>query len=369
MAALWEHVRQSDLILFCSMLVLSGMGFAALYSMGLGISADSFWLLKHQGIAFGIGIIALFGLSSIHYHQLRSYSIAVYIITIIILIAVLFFGTTIRGTKGWLVIGAFTLQPVELAKLGLIMILARYFSSFTRQVGQLRHILVSGGIAALPISAVLLQPDLGSAAILFIIWIGMILMSGIPRRYTVSMCILVGLIAVAGWFFVLKDYQRQRIITFLSPTHDVQGKSYNIRQAQIAIGSGEWFGRGLGFGSQSHLRFLPESQTDFIFSVIAEELGFVGVSVLLFFWFLLLSRLIRLMRRLRDDFGVYCILGVSLLLFSHMTINIGGNLGLIPLTGIVLPFLSYGGSALVVDLIALGLAESIHIHTGQNSSS
>ncbi len=362
-AALWSTVRQSDLILFFSMLVLAGLGFAALYSIGLGFGADSFFFLKHQSIAFGIGFCALLIISSIHYHHLKTYSIAFYIITILILIAVLFLGSTIRGTKGWFSIAGFTLQPVELAKLGLIMILARYFSSFTRQVGQLKHIIVSGALAALPIAAVLAQPDLGSAAILFAIWLGMMLMSGVPRRYTIAMCIMIILIAALGWITVLKGYQRERIITFLYPTHDVQGKSYNIRQAQIAIGSGELFGRGLGFGSQSHLRFLPESQTDFIFSVIAEELGFIGVSFLLFFWLLLLRRLMRLMRKVRDDFGAYCVLGVTLLLFSHMAINIGGNLGLIPLTGIVLPFLSYGGSALVVDLIAIGLVESIHIHS------
>ncbi|MEK7648857.1 MAG: rod shape-determining protein RodA [Patescibacteria group bacterium] len=363
LAVLWGFFRQSDLILFCSMAVLMGLGFAVLYSMGLGISGDNFFYLKHQTLAFGIGMVALLVLSTVHYQQLRTYSLAFYIATLLILIAVLFLGSTIRGTKGWLAIGGFTLQPVELAKLGLIIMLARYFSSFTRQVGQLKHIVISGSLALLPIGAVLLQPDLGSAAILFIIWLGMILMSGVPRRYTIAMCIMIALIAVLGWMFVLKDYQRQRVLTFLSPTHDVQGKSYNIRQAQIAIGSGELFGRGLGFGSQSHLRFLPESQTDFIFSVIAEELGFIGVGLLLFFWFVLLSRLVRLMRIVRDDFGVYCVLGVTLLLFSHMAINIGGNLGLIPLTGIVLPFLSYGGSALVIDLIGIGLVESIHIHS------
>ncbi len=277
--------------------------------------------------------------------------------------AVLVLGFTVRGTRGWFAFGGFTFQPVELAKLGLIMALAWYFSSYTRQVGQLKHILLSGILALIPIGAVLLQPDLGSAAILFVIWFGMLLMSGIPRRYTIAMALGLCIIAVSAWLFVLKDYQRQRIITFLSPTHDVQGKSYNVRQAQIAIGSGEWFGRGLGYGSQSHLRFLPESQTDFIFSVLAEELGFLGLSLFFLFWYLLLSRMIRIMKLARDDFALYCVLGVTLMFFSHMIINIGGNLGVVPLTGIVLPFVSYGGSALLIDLLALGLVQSIHIHS------
>lgn len=356
-------LRQSDLILTCAVLMLCGMGFAALYSIGLGKEGGDFSYLSHQAITFGIGACAALVLSVVQYRIFRSYSIAVYILSLVFLAAVLFLGSTIRGTRGWFAFAGFTFQPVELAKIGLILMLAWYFSSYTRQVGQLRHILISGILALLPISAVLMQPDLGSAAILFSIWFGMVLMSGIPRRYTVSIAILLCVIAAVGWLVVLKDYQRQRVISFLAPTHDVRGKSYNVRQAQIAIGAGEWFGRGLGYGSQSHLRFLPESQTDFIFSVLAEELGFLGVGLLFFFWYLLLSRLIRLMKRARDDFALYCVLGIALMLFTHMVINIGGNLGVVPLTGIVLPFISYGGSALLIDLIAIGIVESIYIHS------
>lgn len=356
-------VSQSDFVLLCAVLVLCGMGFAALYSIGLGKENGNFTFLYHQAITFGIGAVLLMCISCMHYKTFRGYSILFYVASIMLLVAVLAIGAHIRGMRGWFVFGSLTFQPVELAKLGLILILARYFSAYTRQVGRLRHIITSCLLAVIPIAAVLAQPDLGSAVILFILWFGMILMSGIPRRYTVAMVLMLVIIASAAWFFALKDYQRQRIITFLSPAHDVQGKSYNVHQAQIAIGSGGLLGRGIGYGSQSQLRFLPESQTDFIFSVLAEELGFVGIGFLFFFWFLLLGRFTRLMRRTRDDFAMYCVLGVTLMFFSHMAINIGGNLGLIPLTGIVLPFISYGGSALLIDLVAVGIVESIYIHS------
>lgn len=358
-----KFIRQSDLLLFCTVIVLCGMGFAALYSIGLGKEANDFSLLTHQAVTFGVGMVCISVVSIFQYRMLRNFSPVVYGCALVLLCAVLVVGSTLRGTRGWFAWGSVTFQPVELAKIGLIMMLAWYFSSYTRQVGRLKHIIVSGSIALAPIAAVLLQPDLGSAAILFAIWFGMVLMSGIPRRYILSITIGLCVVAVMSWVFVIKDYQRARVISFLAPTHDTQGKSYNVRQAQIAIGSGEWFGRGLGYGSQSHLRFLPESQTDFIFSVLAEELGFFGIALLFFFWYLLFCRLIRIMRLASDDFALYCVLGVTLMLFSHMFINIGGNLGIVPLTGIVLPFVSYGGSALLIDLIAIGLVESIHIHS------
>ena len=338
------------------------MGFAALYSIGLGKEGGDFSYVAHQAAAFGIGIAVMLGISVVQYRLFRNYSLVLYGISIALLFAVLFFGSAVRGTRGWFIIGSYSFQPVELAKIGLIVALAWYFSSYTRQVGRLRHIIVSAFLAGISIAAVLLQPDVGSAAILFIIWFGMILMSGIPRRYTIAIVLILCSLCALSWMLVLKEYQRQRIISFLAPAHDIRGTSYNIRQAQIAIGSGTWLGRGLGYGSQSQLRFLPESQTDFIFSVLAEELGFFGIALLFFFWHLLFSRLIRIMKRARDDFSLYCVLGITIMLFSHMAINIGGNLGVIPLTGIVLPFMSYGGSAILISLLAIGLAESIHIH-------
>lgn len=358
-----DWIRGLDVLLLVSTLLLCVMGFAALYSIGLGKEdATDFSLLMRQLIAFAIGCSIIIVLSLIHYIRLRSGSIFIYACSLVALLIVLFAGQEIRGTRGWFEFGLFSFQPVEYAKIGLIFMLAWYFSSNSRQIDRLIHVVASAIIAVVPIGLVLLQPDLGSALVLIIIWIGMLLMSGIPKRYTISIALLIVLAMLAGWFFVFKDYQRERILTFLLPSQESQGRSYNIRQAQIAIGSGKLLGAGLGFGSQSHLKFLPESQTDFIFSVIAEELGFVGVAGILLCWLLFFQRAAALMKKIRDDFGLYLVLGSFFFFLSHVVINIGGNLGLLPLTGIVLPFMSYGGSALVISLLAVGLIQSVYAH-------
>jgi rod shape determining protein RodA len=221
---------------------------------------------------------------------------------------------------------------------------------------------VSGFIAALPTGLVLVQPDFGSAAVLFCIWFGMILMSGISKKYVIALAIIVISVVSMFWLFVFKDYQKDRIMTFLAPTADIRGAGYNVHQALIAIGSGQVFGRGFGYGSQSHLKFLPENQTDFIFAVIAEEMGLLGVLIVLASWGLFFQRLLTLMRELREDFALYCVLGISLLFLVHVFFNIGGAIGIIPLTGLVLPFLSYGGSALIMGFIAVGFVQSIKVH-------
>lgn len=358
-----EWISHLDVMLMIAALLLCVMGFAALYSIGLGKDEVSFVLLYRQIVAFCLGSALIVILSLTHYMRLRSSSIMIYGISLIVLGIVLFGGQEIRGMRGWFEFGALTFQPVEFAKIGLIFMLAWYFSSNSRQVGRLIHVVTSALIAAVPIGLVLMQPDLGSALVLMVIWIGTLLMSGIPKRYTISIACVIVMSALIGWFFVFKDYQRERILAFVLPTVETQGRSYNVRQAHIAIGSGKIFGAGIGFGSQSHLKFLPESQTDFIFSVLAEELGFVGVSGMLLCWLLFFHRCIALMKRIRDDFGLYLVLGSFLFFFSHMVINIGGNLGMLPLTGIVLPFISYGGSALVISLLAVGLIQSVYAHT------
>ncbi|MBI4239982.1 rod shape-determining protein RodA [Candidatus Uhrbacteria bacterium] len=363
LSRLYTTMRSYDLMLLLAAVILCSFGFAALYSIGLGKEPVNFGFLQKQLFVFGIFFPIALIIAVINYRVFRAYCVVFYIAVCALLVALLFFGTTIRGTKGWLYFGSFAFQPAELAKIGLILILARYFSSYTRQIGQFRHILLSGLLAALPIGLVFVQPDFGSAVVLVVIWLGMILMSGIPKRFLIFFALAFFVATTCLWLFVFKEYQKQRILTFLSPTADVQGSGYNIRQAMIAIGSGQIFGTGLGLGSQSHLKFLPENQTDFIFSVFAEEMGLLGIFFLLFFWVLLFYRLTTGMRRARDDFAVYALLGIMLMFFVHVIFNIGGNLGLVPLTGLVLPFMSYGGSALAASLLAIGITQSIWMHS------
>jgi len=189
----------------------------------------------------------------------------------------------------------------------------------------------------------------------------MLIIIGIKRLHLLSIIAVILVLAFSSWFFFLQDYQKNRILTFIDPSRDPLGQGYNITQASIAVGSGQLVGRGLGYGSQSQLKFLPESQTDFIFAVIAEELGFIGVVIILFFWLIFFWRLIRGLKTCSNDFGVFLVLGISLLFIIHIFVNIGMNIGLAPVTGISLPFLSYGGSFLISSLFMVGLAQSVII--------
>jgi len=209
---------------------------------------------------------------------------------------------------------------------------------------------------------ILLQPDFGSALILFALWFILLVLTGLKKKYLLLLLLIFVVTGVFSWEFVLKDYQQERILVFLNPVRDPFGGGYNVTQSVIAIGSGKFFGRGLGFGSQSQLKFIPEAQTDFIFAVIAEEFGLIGVLLILGFFGLVFHRLYRIASRSRDDFGLFLVLGVMVLLFLHLFVNFGMNLGIMPVMGISAPFLSYGGSFLISCLILIGIAESVAAH-------
>lgn len=357
-------VKNFDILLLFPVVSIGMFGLITLYSIGLGKDPQNFFYFQKQSIFFIIGLSFLIVCGVMNYRLVKNYSIVIYLFSCISLAAVLFLGTFVRGTRGWLFAGSFTIQPVEFAKIALILALSYYFGKHTWHLSQLRHLLTSGLIMLVPLGLVLLQPDFGSAIVLFSIWIGMVFMNGISKRLLSILLVGIAIASLSAWFFMFKEYQKDRIRTFFTPTLDQQGRGYNTKQAMIAIGSGQLFGKGIGSGSQSHLKFLPENQTDFIFSVIAEEMGLVGISLLLFFWFFFFRRLIFIMKKARDDFAIHCVLGCIILFFVHITINIGGNLGLVPITGIVLPFLSYGGSALISSLIAVGILQSISSRAG-----
>jgi len=368
MGFLFGTLKKIDWILLFSVFGISLFSIVALYSIGLGKEPQSFEYLNHQAIILGVGFCFAIILSLVNYRTFRNASIPFFIGACLLLLVVLVFGEKIRGTRGWFFVAGIGLQPAEVAKLALIMILARYFSDWTRQVGRLRHIVVSACITGIPLVLVLAQPDFGSSVILLLIWGVMISMSGIPKRYVIGMGAILFILFSSAWLFFFADYQKERIITFLFPTADVSGSGYNVRQASIAIGAGQLFGAGVGGGSQSHLKFLPETQTDFVFSVIAEEFGFIGVFFLLLLWGIFFYRSILLLKTAADDFSAFLVLGSVIMLFSELTINIGGNLGVIPLTGLALPFVSYGGSSLFVSLVAFGILQSIYIHKTEYGS-
>ncbi|OGH70165.1 MAG: rod shape-determining protein RodA [Candidatus Magasanikbacteria bacterium RIFCSPHIGHO2_02_FULL_51_14] len=350
--------RNYDWLLTAAVLVLAAVGFAAIYSVDLS-RGDTLVYFPTQAIAFGIGVLVLLIAAGLHASVYETYAKWLYLGGFLLLAAVLVFGETVRGTTGWFRILGVSFQPAEFAKVGLVVALGWLIHRYDRGFHKPQFVVASALLALLPAGLILLQPDFGSAFVLLAVWFGMMLFSGIQKRY---IALIAGALAfgfIAAWLFVFADYQKDRFLTFLNPERDPLGAGYNVTQSVIAVGSGQFFGRGLGFGSQSQLHFLPEAQTDFIFSVISEELGFLGASVVLLLFFFLLSRLLRIVRASRSEFGAYVALGILLLFFAQIMLNVGGAVGLLPITGVTLPFVSYGGSSLIMNFLLVGIAQSV----------
>lgn len=348
-----------DWPLFAAVTILCIIGLLQIYSLSL--ASRDFLFFKKQLIFIIIGIALMFFFSLLDYRFFQNSLLLffLYLLTLILLFSVIFLGKMVRGSSAWFNFGIFSFQPVELAKLVVILVLAKYFSYRHVEIYRVQHIIVSGLYIFLPVMLVLTQPDLGSSLVLIAIWLGIVISVGIKFRH-LFIVFLIGLIIVSsGWLLFLKEYQKQRILTFLNPQEDPLGASYSLNQAIIAIGAGGLFGRGLGHGTQSQLNFLPESKSDFIFAAFAEEWGFAGVAVLFGFWLFLFWRLMRACGEAPNNFSKIFIIGVSLMLFSHTVINIGMNMGLLPITGLPLPFLSYGGSNLIINFITIGIVGSI----------
>lgn len=350
--------RSFDWVLFSAAALLVAMGMTAIYSVDLSRGAGLIYF-KKQLTSAGLGFILLFGASLVQYAWFRSYAKLFYAFSLLLLGAVLVFGTSIRGTKGWFVLGGFSFQPVEVAKIGIVLILAYIVYHFGRRFERPLFFFGTGFVALAVIALIMLQPDLGSAVIIGVIWLGVVLLVGARRSFVIGLAGAGVMLSVASWFFFLAPYQKDRITTFINPAHDPLGRGYNSIQALIAVGAGGWSGRGLGFGSQSQLRFLPEAQTDFIFTVIAEELGFAGVAVFLALYGALFWRLLIIIKQSGDDFVSVAVGGIAILFFIQFFINVGANVGLLPITGVPLPFASYGGSSLIVNLFLIGVAESM----------
>ncbi|KKW32239.1 MAG: Rod shape-determining protein RodA [Candidatus Uhrbacteria bacterium GW2011_GWA2_52_8d] len=354
-----RYARGMDWALLLAVFGLVLLGLAAIYSVELSQDAAEFVHVKKQIVALVLGVGVFVFIIPSNYRLLQNYALILYLICLGLLIGVLLFGETVRGAMGWYVVGSVSFQPVEFMKIALLIGLSTYFARRGKQVFDLRGFLESGAITFVPVVFVLLQPDFGSASILVGIWAFYLLYAGIPWRYVVSLMIGAVGVFILGWNFLFADYQRSRILTFLDPGLDPLDQGYNVTQAIIAVGSGQWFGSGLGFGTQSQLKFLPESQTDFIFAVVAEELGFFGVALLLVAFVFVFYRLFRQAGKATDDFTCYLVLGISAVFFLQFFVNIGMNLGLFPVTGIGLPFVSYGGSSLVVMLTLFAIAQSV----------
>ncbi len=277
MARIWEYFERLDWTLLAATFTLTAVGLVAIYGIGVSQEPADLFLFHKQFVTFGIGVAAILFCIFVDYRHLRSYGLALYVIGAALLAAVLFLGVRINSTQGWFRIGSLSFQPVEIAKITLVIYLSAFF--VRRGRGRLSWLTFGMSFLATAVYAgfVLLQPDFGSAMVIFLIWGAMAMFAGLPRYAWVILPIIFITVAGFSWTFALKDYQQERVISFLDPEHDPRGTGYNAIQARIAIGSGGWLGKGIGEGSQARLRFLPAASTDFIFAVIGEELGCAGI--------------------------------------------------------------------------------------------
>jgi rod shape determining protein RodA len=345
-----------DVLIFIPAILIVSFG---LITMSTFIG-DNFFFEK-QLVSLTVAIAAFFVATRMDTDMLKRTNVLVALFFILcgILIFLFGFGTIAKGAQSWFQVGLFAFQPADAMKLLLIIVLAKYFSRRHVEIAHFRHILVSGVYALIPFVLVFLQPDFGSAMIIFFIWFGMILVSGVSKRH-LMLVFLAGSLVFAGlWIGVLKPYQKDRILTFLDPLTDIQGAGYNAYQSMIAVGSGQLMGKGVGYGTQSRLRFLPEYQTDFIFSAFAEEWGLWGVVILFSLFAVVVIRILALSLVGATNFEILYGLGVAIFLISHFTVNIGMTIGLLPVTGVTVPFMSYGGSHVLTEFVALGLLVSM----------
>lgn len=328
-----------------------------------------------QAVWIGIGILTCFGLHALDLSFLKNRKtvLVIYTLSVISLFVLFITGHVAKGAQSWIRVGFLSIQPSDPAKIALIILLAKYFSKRHVEISAFRHVFISALYTGLLGVLVLFQPDFGSAVTIFAIWFGMIFVSGISKKHIFILFVCALVTFGAAWKFGFADYQKKRIINFINPMHDTRGSGYNQYQAKIAIGSGQLLGKGIGYGTQSKLRFLPEYQTDFIIAAFSEEWGFAGLVIVIGLFATMLARMLYLVPRLNSNFDALCIAGIVFFLGTHIFINIGMNLGVMPVTGIPLPFMSYGGSHILIEFIAIGLAsamlsrrKSVKRHQAQN---
>ncbi len=347
-----EGTQGMDWVLVLAVVPLIAAGLVTMNSF----TGDSSFLMKQLAWVLFSGLM-FFVASFIDFRFLRNrkVSVALFAGACSVLLALVFFGKVVKGAQSWFNFGIFSFQPSDPIKLILIIVLAKYFSRRHIEIANIRHILVSGAYAFIIFALILIQPDFGSAIIIFLIWLGMVFVSGISKKHILAV-FLAGVLAFGGaWSFGFKEYQKDRIKTFVNPMGDIHGSGYNVYQSVIAVGSGQVLGKGVGYGTQSRLKFLPEYQTDFIMAAFAEEWGFVGVVLLFVLFGIVIWRILANAIRGASNFEILFGAGLAIFIISHAIINIGMNIGVLPVTGITLPFLSYGGTHILTELVGLGI--------------
>jgi len=341
-------------IMIC-MIALIGAGSLSLFSSHPDFfNKQILWIII--GFLFFVGIITL---------DLRSFLASkaviygMYYLINVLLIFTYFFAPLVKGNRAWLVIGPFQFQPSELAKIGLVIFLAYYFSKKHIGINRWSTLIGSFIYTLIPVILIAIEPDLGNAMVLVLVWVGFMMVSGLPLKKLALgfvLCLMIGLVM---WMSILKNYQKERIIGMFNPEKDPLGVNYNVIQSKIAIGSGGIMGKGFGQGTQVQLGFLPEAQNDFIFSAIAEEGGLLAISLIIFLFAWMLIRLVALGNMADLSIHSFLILGAVMLFLIQFIFNVGSNLGLLPVVGVTLPFISYGGSSILANMILIGIVQSI----------
>jgi len=351
-----DLIKRTDWLLLGSALLVSLAGLSVIYGFG---TDDSLAIRQSIWLVVGIGIFFLMSIIDFRFLRRTSTVVSIYVFAVAVLGLLFVIGSVFQGAQSWFNLGIFAVQPADPAKLALIIVLAKYFSRRHIEIARLKHIIVSGSYMFIMFALLFFQPDFGSAVILAGLWMGMVLIAGIPLRHLVL--IIGSAIAVIGllWTFAFADYQKARILTFLHPLADISGTGYNAFQSTVAIGSGGLLGKGIGYGTQSRLEFLPEHETDFIFAAFAEEWGFVGTILLLSIFGVLIFRLVSNAREGATNFETLFMLGAATLFVVHIIIHIGMNIGLLPVTGTTLPFMSYGGSHVITEYTILGIVNAM----------
>ncbi len=349
-------IRSIDWLLFGAVVPILGAGLVTMNSFS-GKST----LFTHQLVWIAVAFIIFFGLSQMDFSFLKRTSVimVLFLMSCAVLLLLFVVGHVAKGAQSWFHFGAFAVEPSEPIQIVLILLLSKYFSRRHVEIKNIRHILVSGMYSFIICALILIQPDFGAAIIIFFIWFGMVLVSGISKRHILAV-LLIGTITFAGlWTYAFKEYQKQRILTFIHPLADIHGAGYNAYQSTIAVGSGRVLGKGIGYGTQSKLNFLPEYQTDFIFAAFAEEWGFIGVVILFSMYGIVIWRILKIALYGASNFEILSGTGIAILFMTHFVINVGMNIGLLPVTGVTVPFMSYGGSHLVTEFTALGILMSM----------
>ncbi len=341
-------------------LLLGFFGLVTLYSAVTSeITAAQKILYFKQLIWYGAGFVVMVTSFLFNYKSLDRWAHGIYLICILLLICVLFFGKYVGGARRWLILGPVSIQPSELVKIAVIISLSRYYSKLANTRGfTLRELFTPLLLTITPFILIVKQPDLGTAMLIVLIAGSMTIFVKIERRsllYIISLCIVT---VPLVWFF-LKGYQKKRLLTFFNPDRDPLGAGYHIIQSKIAIGSGMVSGKGFLKGTQNALAFLPEQHTDFIFSVLAEEWGFLGSVVILFVFLMLIIWGLNVAQRCRDPFGTILSVGITAMIFWQVFVNIGMAMGLMPVVGVPLPFISYGGSSIITIMICIGLLMNV----------